>query len=161
MACLNCWQVSSFDVSCAYLYSPVEETVLIELPTTFLPHLKGKVLWLKKALYGMKQAGRCWWLFLSGILEHMGFAETEVDQSLYIFRNYQEVIAIWIHVDDGVVTSNSLGAISRFKTALCGELDIKWSDQLTPIVGLNCVFGEGEVTITQGHLTNGILEAYP
>ncbi|MBW0505800.1 hypothetical protein O181_045515 [Austropuccinia psidii MF-1] len=124
-------------------------------------HLKGKVLRLKKAVYGMKQAGRCWWLSLSGILELMGFTVTEVDQSLCIFRNDQEVITIWIHADDGGVTSNSLGAISRFKTALCGELDIKWSDQLTHIVGLNCAFGEGEVTITQGHLTNGILEAYP
>ncbi|MBW0500491.1 hypothetical protein O181_040206 [Austropuccinia psidii MF-1] len=145
----------------AYLYSPVEETVLIEPPTTFLPHLKGKVLRLKKAPYGMKQAGRFWWFFLSGTLERMGFAATEVDQSLYLFHNDQEVIAIWIDADDGVVTSNSLGAISRFKMVLFGELDIKWSDQLTHIVGLNCAFGEGEVTITQGHLTNGILEAYP
>ncbi|MBW0487015.1 hypothetical protein O181_026730 [Austropuccinia psidii MF-1] len=160
MACFNRWQVSSLDVSGTYLYSPVEETVLIEPPTTFLPHLKGKVLRLKKALYGMKQGGRCWWFFLSGILERMGFAATEVNQSLYLFRNDQELIAIWIHVDDGVVTSNSLGAISRFKTALCGELGIKWSDQLTHIVSLNCAFGEGEVTITQGHLNNGILEAY-
>ncbi|MBW0461372.1 hypothetical protein O181_001087 [Austropuccinia psidii MF-1] len=136
--------VSSFDISGAYLYSPVEEIVLIEPSTTFLPHLKGKVLRLKKALYGMKQAGRCWWLFLSGILEHMGFAATEINQSLYIFCNDQEVITIWIHIDDGIVTSNSLGAISKFKMALCGELDIKWSDQLTHIMGLNCAFGEGE-----------------
>ncbi|MBW0557876.1 hypothetical protein O181_097591 [Austropuccinia psidii MF-1] len=105
-ACLNFWQVSSFDVSGAYLYIPVEETVLIELPTILLPHLKAM----------------------------------EVNQSLYIFCCDQEVIAIWIHVNDGIVTSNLLGAISRFKMALCEKLDIKWSDQLTCIVGLKCVF---------------------
>ncbi|MBW0486341.1 hypothetical protein O181_026056 [Austropuccinia psidii MF-1] len=159
--CLNHWQVALFDISGAYLYSPLEETVLLVPPTVFLPHLQGKVLQLKKALYGMKQAGRCWWRFLSGILESLGFAATEVDQSLYIFQNDQEVIAIWIHVDDGVITSNLPDAISRFKAVLCEKLDIKWSDQLEHIVGLNCDFGEGEVTITQGHLADSILEAYP
>ncbi|MBW0487542.1 hypothetical protein O181_027257 [Austropuccinia psidii MF-1] len=55
--CLQPWKVCSFDVSGAYLYSPVEETVLMEPPTHFIPSLKGKVLHLQKALYGMKQAG--------------------------------------------------------------------------------------------------------
>ncbi|MBW0519157.1 hypothetical protein O181_058872 [Austropuccinia psidii MF-1] len=109
----------------------------------------------------MKQAGRCWWIFLSGILERLGFSATEVDQYLYIFCSDGEVIAIWINVNDGVITSNSPGAVSRFKAALCEKLDIKWSNQLTNIVGLTCAFGEGEVTITQGHLTNSILEVYP
>ncbi|MBW0513894.1 hypothetical protein O181_053609, partial [Austropuccinia psidii MF-1] len=53
------WPMASFDVSGAYLYSPVEETVFVEPPLQFWPHLKGKALRLKKALYGMKQAGRC------------------------------------------------------------------------------------------------------
>ncbi|MBW0474001.1 hypothetical protein O181_013716 [Austropuccinia psidii MF-1] len=50
--CSN-WTLSSFDVSGAYLYSPVKETVFLEPPTYFYPQLK-------KALYGMRQAGRCW-----------------------------------------------------------------------------------------------------
>ncbi|MBW0471736.1 hypothetical protein O181_011451 [Austropuccinia psidii MF-1] len=123
---LKGWQIASFDVSGAYLYSPVNECVLVEPPIAFLPELCGKVLHLKKALYGMKQAGRCWWKFLSNILECLGFFATEVDQSLYIFHNWMPIIAIWIHIDDGVIRSNSLAAVSNFKTALCAELDIKW-----------------------------------
>ncbi|MBW0552823.1 hypothetical protein O181_092538 [Austropuccinia psidii MF-1] len=42
----------------AYLYSPVEETVLIEPLVDFLPELRGKALRLKKALYGMQQADK-------------------------------------------------------------------------------------------------------
>ncbi|MBW0571003.1 hypothetical protein O181_110718 [Austropuccinia psidii MF-1] len=57
-ACLQRWKVCSFNVSSAYLYSLVEETMLMEPPTHFLPSLNRKVLHLKKALYGMKQAGR-------------------------------------------------------------------------------------------------------
>ncbi|MBW0488810.1 hypothetical protein O181_028525 [Austropuccinia psidii MF-1] len=43
-ACLNRWQVALFDVSGAYLYSPLEEMVLLVPPTVFLPHLQWKVL---------------------------------------------------------------------------------------------------------------------
>ncbi|MBW0481301.1 hypothetical protein O181_021016 [Austropuccinia psidii MF-1] len=106
-ACLQRWKVCSFDVSGAYLYIPVEETVLMELPAHFIPYLEGKVLRLQKALYGMKQAGHCWWLHLSGILEGLGFTSCKVDLSLYVFRKDDAIIVIWIHVDGGVIASNS------------------------------------------------------
>ncbi|MBW0584901.1 hypothetical protein O181_124616 [Austropuccinia psidii MF-1] len=91
----------------------------------------------------------------------MGFVATEVDQSLYIFRNEEAVIAIWVHVDNSVVISNLLDKVSDFKTTLCAELDIKWLDKVQRIVGLECVIGEGELAIAQWHLTNSILNAYP
>ncbi|MBW0464099.1 hypothetical protein O181_003814 [Austropuccinia psidii MF-1] len=155
------WSLASFDVSSAYLYSPVKETVFVEPPLQFWPHLKGKALCLKKALYGMKQAGRCWWIFLSDILTWMGFTAIEVDQSLYIFRSGETFVAIWIHVDDGVVTSNSQAAMADFKQQLCAEVEIKWHDTVTRIVGLECAIGEGEVAIAQKRLTDDVLQAYP
>ncbi|MBW0555013.1 hypothetical protein O181_094728 [Austropuccinia psidii MF-1] len=109
----------------------------------------------------MRQAGRCWWKFLSGILGRMGFIAMEVNQSLYIFRNNGAIIAIWIHVNDGVVISNSPDAVSSFKDALYAELDIKWLDVVQQIACLKCAIGEGEVTISQRQLTNSILDAYP
>ncbi|MBW0554776.1 hypothetical protein O181_094491 [Austropuccinia psidii MF-1] len=45
--------------------------------------------------------------------------------------------------------------------ALVSQLNIKWSNQLEKIVGLECVFGKGKVSITQWQLTDSILEAYP
>ncbi|MBW0501140.1 hypothetical protein O181_040855 [Austropuccinia psidii MF-1] len=135
-AALRNWKVASFDVSGAYLYSPVEETVLVEPPVDFLPELQGKALRLKKVLY-------------------------EVNQSLYIFQNEEAVIAIWVHVDDGVIISNSPDKISDLKTTLCAGPDIKWADEVQQIVGLKCTIGEGEVAISQRRLTNSILDAYP
>ncbi|MBW0526960.1 hypothetical protein O181_066675 [Austropuccinia psidii MF-1] len=90
----------------------------------------------------------------------MGFIATEVNQSLYIFQNEETIITIWIHVDDGVVASNSVDAVSSFKNALCAELNIKWSDVVQQIVGLKCAIGEGEVTTAQWRLTDSILDTY-
>ncbi|MBW0545563.1 hypothetical protein O181_085278 [Austropuccinia psidii MF-1] len=160
-ACLWQWKVSSFNVSGAYLYSLVEETVFMEPPTHFIPSTKGKVLRLRKALYGMRQAGHCWWQHLLGVLENLGFTSCKVDQLLYIFRKCGTIVAIWIHIDSGMVTSNFPAAIVEFQKVLCNNFEIKWPNTVRSIVGLECTFGEGEVTIVQSRLTEDILRAYP
>ncbi|MBW0470960.1 hypothetical protein O181_010675 [Austropuccinia psidii MF-1] len=86
---------------------------------------------------------------------------SEVDQSLYFFKHKEVTILIWIHLDNGVILSNSLEAVHQFKETLCSKLDVKWKDSLSQIVGLECGFGEVEVAIAQQRLTNGILDAYP
>ncbi|MBW0552046.1 hypothetical protein O181_091761 [Austropuccinia psidii MF-1] len=130
-AVLKGWQVSSFDVSGTYLESPVDKWVLVLVEVP------------------VRDPGS------------LGFVATEAAQSLYIFCNGVTIIPIWIHIDDGVIMSNSQSTISNFKNSLCAELGIKWSDQMEQIVGLECVIGKGEVVMTQRHLTEGILEAYP
>ncbi|MBW0528518.1 hypothetical protein O181_068233 [Austropuccinia psidii MF-1] len=91
----------------------------------------------------------------------MGITAMEVDQSLYIFRSRETIMAIWIYVDDGVIASNSPEAVSNFKSQLCTEVEIKWCDEISQIVGLECMFGKGEVAIAQRRLTDSILAAYP
>ncbi|MBW0552982.1 hypothetical protein O181_092697 [Austropuccinia psidii MF-1] len=51
------------------------------------------------------------------------------------------IIAIWIHVDDGVISSTSPEAVSNFKRQLCAEVNIKWCNEplLTlPTANSNC-----------------------
>ncbi|MBW0478000.1 hypothetical protein O181_017715 [Austropuccinia psidii MF-1] len=160
-ACPQRWKACSFNVSGAYLYSPVEETVLMKPPTHFILSLEGKVLHLQKALYGMKQAGCCWWLHLSGIVEGLGFTLCKVGLSLYVFRKDKAIIVIWIHIDNGMIASNSPAHIKEFRKALCEKFEIKWSNTMRQIVGLECTIGEDEVTLLQTRLTNDIINTYP
>ncbi|MBW0554423.1 hypothetical protein O181_094138, partial [Austropuccinia psidii MF-1] len=44
---------------------------------------KGQVVCLNKALYGTKQAARCWWQHLMGILRRIGFKPNDKDLSTY------------------------------------------------------------------------------
>ncbi|MBW0558627.1 hypothetical protein O181_098342 [Austropuccinia psidii MF-1] len=84
----------------------------------------------------------------------------EVDQLLHSFCSGVAFIVILIQINNGVIKLNSPDAISNFNNVVCTELNIKWSDQMQQIVGLECVFGEGEVAITQQRLTYSILEAF-
>ncbi|MBW0463696.1 hypothetical protein O181_003411 [Austropuccinia psidii MF-1] len=108
----------------------------------------------------MRQAGLYRWLNLLSILEKFGFTLCKVDKSLYVFQSDETVIAICINIDNDIITSNSLATIENFKGALCSNFEIKWSDTLKWIVGLECTFGEGEVAIEQNRIKNNILEAY-
>ncbi|MBW0541617.1 hypothetical protein O181_081332 [Austropuccinia psidii MF-1] len=53
----NGWRTATFDVSVAYLHSPIAEMIFVESPVEFQPGWQGKVMKLKKEMYGLKQAG--------------------------------------------------------------------------------------------------------
>jgi hypothetical protein len=48
LAKINKWEINCFDVSTAYLHSPIEEEIYVQPPVELCPELKGKVLKLKK-----------------------------------------------------------------------------------------------------------------
>ncbi|MBW0464946.1 hypothetical protein O181_004661 [Austropuccinia psidii MF-1] len=85
MAVLNGWQMVSFDVSGAYLYSPVDECVLMEPPTYFMPELRSKVLSLKKALYGMRQV-----VFVHLLQQDCGDCHLDTRQQWFYYLNLSE-----------------------------------------------------------------------
>ncbi|MBW0469800.1 hypothetical protein O181_009515 [Austropuccinia psidii MF-1] len=127
------WSLASFDVSGAYLYSPVDEEIFVSPPVTLNDDFKGKVFLLQKALYGIQQAGRCWWLFFSSLFLKMGFIASEID---------------------------SESMLNSFHDALQESLEIKWSSSLTKIVGIQCTTNTDEIRLSQPLLIRGILSTY-
>jgi hypothetical protein len=51
---------------------------------------------LNKALYGLKQASRQWQLFLTSILEKLGFTSLKIDNSVFIHKSNPIILAIYI-----------------------------------------------------------------
>ncbi|KAI7933335.1 hypothetical protein MJO28_017711 [Puccinia striiformis f. sp. tritici] len=149
-----------FKASSAYLYSPIEEEVYVKPPTELRPELKGKVLRLKKALYGTKQAGRCWWLHFKGILDKLDFTASEVESSLYVYRKADVSIFIWMHVDDGLVVSNSSAAMETLRSALQQHLEIKWKTNVDQIVGINIHERSSKVLLEQHLLATQVATNY-
>ncbi|MBW0472686.1 hypothetical protein O181_012401 [Austropuccinia psidii MF-1] len=101
------WEVETFDVTTAYLHSNIEESIYIK-PPPGLQLQPGKVLALKKALYGLKKLGCCWWQHLQRMLSSIGFSANHEDQSTYVYEKGGEKALLWIHVDDGVLAASSI-----------------------------------------------------
>ncbi|PLW36223.1 hypothetical protein PCANC_20397 [Puccinia coronata f. sp. avenae] len=150
------WPVRSFDFVAAYLNSPIDEEVWVRAPAGLkLPD--GYAMKLHKALYGTRQAVRCWWLHLKGILEQLGYVASQYDNSLYTLKHPREIGIVWIHVDNGIVTGSSDELLRRLKTGLKGVLQIKWSDGLESIVGLEIKRNQAGFQLRQPKLIDQIL----
>ncbi|MBW0547306.1 hypothetical protein O181_087021 [Austropuccinia psidii MF-1] len=136
IACRKKWALRTFDVKVAFLHSLIDKPVYI-WPPNGLNVPKFHVLKLKKALYGTKQAARCWWLHLNNILHRIGFVSNGEDPSTYFFDSPEGQAMLWIHVDDGALAGSSGRIIDFISRELEKELQIKWDAEITGLVGLS------------------------
>ncbi|MBW0569574.1 hypothetical protein O181_109289 [Austropuccinia psidii MF-1] len=149
-----------FDVNAAYLDSPIGEDVFVQAPVELRPELAGKVMKLKKTLYGTKQAAWCWWQYSRSVMESLGFCGDEIKPSIYLFKRHGAFVIVWAHVDNGIVLSNSANALTSLKTKLKMKLKLNWSNHVDKIVGLNIGMGTGKLEISQPLLTKQLLDNY-
>ena len=72
-----------FDVSIAFLYGELKETVFMKQPQGYEDGTS-KVCQLKRSLYGLKQAPRCWNKRLGAFLQQHRFRASDADPCLYV-----------------------------------------------------------------------------
>ena len=74
----------------------------MKLPRGVLkPGQEGMVLKLKKGLYGLKHAGRGWYLKMSRVfLKELGFERSAIDHSVLYRRKAEEHTIVAVATDD-------------------------------------------------------------
>ena len=73
LAALKNWHITRLDVESAFLYGELNEELYMEQPEGF--KIKGqehKVMCLKHAIYGLKQAALAWWKALDESMATLG-----------------------------------------------------------------------------------------
>ncbi|CAI7781116.1 unnamed protein product [Closterium sp. NIES-53] len=75
--------IIQMDISTAFLNGILEEDVYMTEPSGYEDGT-GRVCKLKKSIYGLKQAIRCWYQKLTAVLEEMGFRTSSCDESLFL-----------------------------------------------------------------------------
>ena len=84
LAAAKDWRVHHLDVKSAFLNGELAETVFVRQPPGFA--VKGaerRVLRLRKALYGLRQAPRAWNAKLDATLGELGFTWCAIEHVLY------------------------------------------------------------------------------
>lgn len=101
-------ELRQFDIRTAFLNGELDEEVYIRAPVG-AEHLAapGKVLRLRRALYGLRQAGRAWNKRLEGELRSRGFQQSDADPSLWILRGESGAVLAMFYVDDGMVAART------------------------------------------------------
>ena len=76
-----------------------------------------KLLWLRRALYGTKQASRLWQNTLCTFLLSLGFIRSTADPCLFRLNKGGDVILLGIYVDDIIVAYSGNKLFSSFQDA--------------------------------------------
>jgi len=159
------------DVDTAFLYGTMEAddpTVYCQLPETYeLPpefqnvprdQLCGQLL---SAIYGLKQASRKFYFTLQRYLISLGFQPSISDQCLF-HKIADDGSPIWIavFVDDLVISSPSLYAISQFKQDMRARFNMKDIGELKTILGIAVTRKATTLTLTQNSYIQDLLTRF-
>ena len=81
------------------------------------PGQEGKVLRLLKGLYGLKQAGRGWYIKMARVfVTKMGFKWSAIDHSAFYWMSSEEHTIVAVATDDMAVTSKRKVDAKQFKS---------------------------------------------
>ena len=91
---------------------------------------------LKKAIYGLKQAGRQWFLFFQGVLLSLGFTMSPVDNCLFYFQQDSKYAIFIFHVDDFMGGADSEATTEWLKTSIEKKVELSHFGRLSTFIGL-------------------------
>ena len=129
LAALEDLDLRSVDISHAYINGTLEEEIYMQQPDGFQFGKPGDVLRLVKSLYGLKQAGRVWYLELSNALKQEGFTRLQSDASLFLWRKGDVRIIMSVFTDDIIIASPSSAESDLMVARLSQHFKTYWSDK--------------------------------
>jgi hypothetical protein len=110
------WHVHHMDVKSTFLNDDLKEEVYVHQPPGFvIPGKEGKVLCLRKALYGLRQAPRAWNAKLDSTLKRMGFMPSPHEATIYRRGNEENALLVGVYVEDLVITGANDAEVAAFK----------------------------------------------
>ncbi|RFU28076.1 hypothetical protein B7463_g8263, partial [Scytalidium lignicola] len=126
-------EIRQIDVVSVYPRAKLHATIYMRAPIC-LKIPGGKVLLLRKLLYGLKQSGREWHIEASTGLETLGFRPCYSDPSIFV--NADRSLIIGVYVDDMVVMGKDLQAVQKTIDGIAAKWDIKDMGPVNLILGL-------------------------
>jgi hypothetical protein len=159
LAAQNGWQIHHMDVKSAFLNGDLVEEVYVQQPPGFIARgSSGKVLKLKKALYGLRQAPRSWNTRLDRELLKLGFEKNPLEHAVYRRSHSNGYLLVGVYVDDLIITGPSLADIEAFKKEMMRSFSMSDLGLLSYYLGIQVTQKEGVITLCQSSYTQKILE---
>jgi hypothetical protein len=153
--------IRHIDVKTAFLNGDLDETIYMEQPEFFVQGgNEHKVCKLKRSLYGLKQAARCWNQKIHVKILSMGFTQSRYDECIYT-KIYKDVfIAIGLYVDDFYIFTNRPKEGDFVKTEIGRDFDIKDLGEARECLGVQITKDNGGIRLSQETYVKKILKKY-
>jgi hypothetical protein len=142
------WEVHHMDVKSAFLNGDLQEEVYVAQPAGFVVEgAEHKVLKLKKALYGLRQAPSAWNVKLDSCLLSLGFQKSKVEHGVYTRGTGEARLVVGVYVDDLIITGHS--GIDKFKAEMKKEFKMSDLGLLSYYLGLEVQQTEEGISVGQ------------
>jgi hypothetical protein len=140
------------DIKSAFLNAPLTEDIFLNPPPGV--NIPGnKVLKLKKAMYGLKQAPNAWHRTLTEWLGQIGFKRCDAEPCVF----WRKGTFLYLHVNDlAIFSKNPEG----FKDEVRTRFKIKDLGESNLLLGMNVIQESDSVTLTQRHYIDTQLERF-
>ncbi|KAM1861471.1 hypothetical protein ACFX13_013538 [Malus domestica] len=161
LAAQKSWKLYQLDVKSAFLNGVLQEEVYVEQPEGFV--VKGKedkVYKLHKALYGLKQAPRAWYGEIDNHFSQCDFKKSLSEPTLYIKTRGEDVLIIFICVDDIVYTGNSKSMLEEFKEDMKMKYETTNLGLLHHFLGMGVIQTDSSIFIHQKKYASSLLSKF-
>ncbi|KAG7374494.1 reverse transcriptase RNA-dependent DNA polymerase [Nitzschia inconspicua] len=146
------------DYTAAFVHAPIEEEVYVQMPRGFAE--PGKVLKLKRSLYGLKQSPRNFFNYLKGNLESCGFRNPSPDTDPCLFVS-DKVVCV-VYVDDTLLWSPKSEWIEEAVSQLTATgMTLEVEESVAGFLGVHIQRNQkdGSIKLTQTGLIKRIISA--
>jgi len=158
LSIIHGWKTRQLDFILAYPQAPVVRPTFMELPKGInFPGLDRKkhCLHVKRNIYGGKDAGRTWYLYLKKGLVELGFKPSTIDECVF----YRGNTIILIYTDDYIVLDKEESGINKCITDLQSKFKVQDEGTLEDYLGVLVKHQpDGSILLSQPHLIDSILK---
>ncbi|CAI5999645.1 unnamed protein product [Closterium sp. NIES-64] len=128
--------IIQMDIPTAFLNGILEEDVYMTQPPGYEDGT-GRVCKLKKSIYSLKQAPRCWYQKLAAVLEEMGFRTSSCDESLFLKGEGEKLVLFLVYVDNILLFSSSMKEIQKVQQQLMENFKCKNLGEVQYYLGMH------------------------
>jgi hypothetical protein len=154
VASVHRWSISQLDVRNAFLNGELREEVYMQPPLGYsVPD--GMVCWLRRSLYGLKQASRAWFECFSSVVIDAGFKPSDHDPALFVHTSPRG--RTLLYVDDMTITGDDSQYIAFVKQRLIETFLMSDLGPLRYFLGLEVTSTSDGIFLSQGKYTQDLL----
>eukprot|EP00833_Pecoramyces_ruminatium_P015598 jgi/Orpsp1_1/1189630/evm.model.d7180000073350.1 len=154
------FNIYQLDIKAAYLNAELNEEIYMEIPEGSEDF--GKGYWrLRKAIYGLKQAGRMWNYKIDSVLLELGFYRCKSEPCVYVKKDiYNNIICLLAMYVDDIMIAGKDKVINKFKEEIKNKFELSNIGPIDFIIGIKFVKCDDGYLIHQSQYVDKILDKF-